>query len=94
MDFKTLLQQDAKAFVNVEEFGITISYNGAEISSIYDVLKDEAIEGLITSVSVVSVDVANIAKNDIFTIHSLEYRVVDFVHLDGITDVILNRRQS
>jgi hypothetical protein len=92
MSFKDMLSEDARIFTNNEEMGITAQYQGTDIDVLYDELSDEELDAGIFRISASSLLVLSIAKNDIFVIDGIDYKVIDFQSLDGVTDIILNKR--
>jgi hypothetical protein len=91
MNFKDLLQTDAKAFTDIEEFGEEVEFKGVVIPALVDEVADEILDGMIMNVSVATLDVQGIAKGDLFTIRGSSHMVLDFTELEAITDIVLNK---
>jgi len=94
MSFKDMLSTDASIFTNKEEFGVVVNYKSVDIDALYDELDDNNLDSTIFRISVAQSLVPTIAKNELFTIAGFDYRVIDFQNLDGITDIILNKRAT
>jgi len=91
MNFKEMLEKDAAILINKDEFADEFIYKGEIVSGIFDEVADEIAEGSIYHFSIASSDIPTIAKNDIFMLKGIEYRVIDFETISGITDIILNK---
>lgn len=92
MPFKDLLAKDSKAFTSNNEFGTEVTYRGIVINALFDEIADEALEGSVHRITVDETDVIGVSKNDTFTVGGVDYKVLDFQPLDGVIDIILNKR--
>ena len=92
MSFKGLLEKDSKAFTSNNEFGTEVTYRGVVINALFDEIADEALEGSVHRITVDQADVIGVSKNDTFTVGGVEFKVLDFQSLDGVMDIILNKR--
>lgn len=88
MSFKTLAQEDIKAFLNVEEFADVAIYNGYEINVLYDKYEEDRFinEYILCNKD----DVADITTSSIFIIYNKTYTASSWSEKSGIMEIALN----
>ena len=94
MNFKDMLSNDAQIFTNDEEMGVMALYKGVNIDVLYDELDDSDLDSGLFRISAAQSLVLSIAKDDIFTIEGVDYKVLDFQPLDGMMDIVLNKKAA
>lgn len=81
---------DADVFINADEFGVTATFKGEDISVIFDMEADEQEEALLPVLRCKKSDVTGIAYGDTFTIDGQDYGVLNFYDEAEILAVVLN----
>ena len=91
MNFKMLVEADAQALMNNNEFAEEVIYRNNIILGILDELETDIVSGAIFRLSVAFTDVPMLAREEFFIVRGVSYRVVDFNSFSGVTEIILNK---
>lgn len=86
-----LVESDVQALMNDNEFAEEVIYKNNIILGIFDELETDIVSGAIFRLSVASVDVPMLAREEFFIVREVSYRVIDFNSFSGVTEIILNK---
>ncbi|MEA1919145.1 MAG: hypothetical protein U9N52_04845 [Campylobacterota bacterium] len=88
MSLKELIKEDLDLFLNEDEFAISATFNGTQISILFDEISEENFN---IKVAICKIDdVIGINTSSIFIIDNISYTVNSFSKKDGLMEIVLN----